>query len=38
LRVSVYLIPAWLAVLGVGYWLRQRQLAAVPERASADVS
>jgi aromatic amino acid transport protein AroP len=38
LRVSVYLIPAWLAVLGVGYWLRQRSAAAVPERVSADVN
>lgn len=25
LRLSVYLIPVWLAVLGVGYWLRQRK-------------
>jgi aromatic amino acid transport protein AroP len=24
LRLSVYLIPAWLALLGIGYWLRQR--------------
>lgn len=38
LRVSVILIPAWLAVLGVGYWLRQRSVDSVPERASADVS
>jgi aromatic amino acid transport protein AroP len=27
LRVSVYLIPAWLAALGVGYWVRQRNAA-----------
>jgi aromatic amino acid transport protein AroP len=25
MRLSVYLIPVWLAVLGVGYWLRQRR-------------
>ncbi|MBJ7312414.1 amino acid permease [Rugamonas sp. CCM 8940] len=25
LRLSVYLIPAWLGVLGVGYWIRQRK-------------
>lgn len=24
LRLSVYLIPAWLLLLGVGYWLRRR--------------
>lgn len=24
LRLSVYMIPAWLAVLGIGYWARQR--------------
>jgi len=24
LRLSVYLIPAWLLLLGLGYWLRQR--------------
>jgi aromatic amino acid transport protein AroP len=29
LRVSVYLIPAWMAVLGVGYWLRQRNAASL---------
>jgi len=28
LRLSVYLIPAWLIVLGLGYWLRQRRVAA----------
>jgi len=28
LRLSVYLIPAWLVVLGLGYWLRQRRVAA----------
>ncbi|GAB3413702.1 amino acid permease [Massilia agilis] len=38
LRVSVILIPAWLAVLGVGYWLRQRSVDTAPERVSADVS
>jgi aromatic amino acid transport protein AroP len=31
LRLSVYLIPVWLAVLGVGYWSKQRR----PEAASA---
>jgi aromatic amino acid transport protein AroP len=31
LRMSVYLIPVWLAVLGVGYWLRQRAAAALPQ-------
>jgi aromatic amino acid transport protein AroP len=25
LRLSVYLIPAWLAALGVGYWLKERR-------------
>lgn len=25
LRISVYLIPAWLAVLGLGYWSKQRR-------------
>jgi aromatic amino acid transport protein AroP len=24
LRLSVYMVPAWLAVLGVGYWSSQR--------------
>ena len=24
LRISVYMIPAWLAVLGIGYWAKQR--------------
>jgi aromatic amino acid transport protein AroP len=28
LRLSVYLIPAWLAVLALGYWVRQRRAAA----------
>jgi aromatic amino acid transport protein AroP len=28
LRLSVYLIPVWLGVLGVGYWLRQRRASA----------
>jgi aromatic amino acid transport protein AroP len=36
LRLSVYLIPVWLAVLGVGYWLRQRRT-AVPAPAAAPV-
>jgi aromatic amino acid transport protein AroP len=25
LRISVYLIPAWLAILGAGYWTKQRK-------------
>ncbi len=25
LRISVFLIPVWLAVLGLGYWLRERR-------------
>jgi len=33
LRLSVYLIPAWLGVLGVGYWLSERRRAAVAESA-----
>ena len=28
LRISVYLIPVWLAALGVGYWIRQRKAKA----------
>jgi aromatic amino acid transport protein AroP len=39
LRTSVYLIPAWLALLVIGFWLRRRSAAppaAVP--ASADRS
>ena len=28
LRLSVYLIPVWLTVLGIGYWARQRNAAA----------
>jgi aromatic amino acid transport protein AroP len=36
LRLSVYLIPVWLAVLGVGYWLRQRR-AAMPAPAAEPV-
>jgi AAT family amino acid transporter/aromatic amino acid transport protein AroP len=28
LRMSVYLIPVWLAVLGVGYRLRNRRAGA----------
>ncbi|MDW3682511.1 amino acid permease [Cupriavidus sp. CV2] len=38
LRISVYLIPAWLAVLGLSYRLRQKQKSAapaLPERVSA---
>lgn len=38
LRISVYLIPAWLAVLGLSYRLRQKQKRAepaLPERVSA---
>jgi aromatic amino acid transport protein AroP len=31
LRLSVYLIPAWLGVLGVGYWLSERRKLA-PQR------
>jgi aromatic amino acid transport protein AroP len=27
LRLSVWLIPAWLGVLGVGYWIRRRAIA-----------
>jgi aromatic amino acid transport protein AroP len=27
-QLSVYMIPAWLALLGLGYWLRQRSAAA----------
>lgn len=30
LRISVYLIPVWLGVLGIGYVVRQRRMAAVP--------
>ena len=29
LRLSVYMIPAWLAVLGIGYWARQRNARTV---------
>jgi aromatic amino acid transport protein AroP len=35
LRVSVYLIPAWMALLGIGYWLRQRRGVALPDVAQA---
>ena len=28
LRLSVYMIPAWLTLLGVGYWIRQRNARA----------
>ncbi|MGZ5200424.1 MAG: amino acid permease [Telluria sp.] len=34
LRLSVYLIPAWLALLGIGYWLRQRNAAALNAAAA----
>ncbi|RJG27668.1 amino acid permease [Massilia cavernae] len=27
LRISVYMIPAWLGLLGMGYWARQRKMA-----------
>ncbi|MGZ8288045.1 MAG: amino acid permease [Telluria sp.] len=27
LRISVYMIPAWLALLGLGYWAKQRNAA-----------
>ncbi|MCC6070913.1 amino acid permease [Massilia sp. GCM10020059] len=30
LRLSVYMIPAWLAVLGIGYWARQRNALSGP--------
>jgi hypothetical protein len=33
MRLSVYLIPVWLAVLGVGYWLRTRREIAVSSNA-----
>jgi len=33
LRLSVYLIPAWLGVLGVGYWLSERRRVAPAQRA-----
>ena len=29
LRLSVYMIPAWLGVLGIGYWARQRNARTV---------
>ena len=29
LQVSVFMMPAWLALLGLGYWLRQRNAGAV---------
>jgi aromatic amino acid transport protein AroP len=35
LRISVYLIPAWLAVLGVGYWIRQHRAAQPAARADS---
>jgi len=28
LRISVYLIPVWLAALGVGYWIKQSKAKA----------
>jgi aromatic amino acid transport protein AroP len=36
LRISVYLIPVWVAVLGCGYWLRQRRAAARASHAAAN--
>ena len=30
-RVSVLLIPAWLALLGACYWLRSRRAAESPQ-------
>ncbi len=29
LRLSVYMIPAWLTLLGIGYWVRQRKARAI---------
>jgi aromatic amino acid transport protein AroP len=37
LRVSVYLIPAWLALLGAGYWMRQRRAAGLPRVAPMEL-
>jgi aromatic amino acid transport protein AroP len=34
LRLSVYLIPAWLGLLGIGYWLRQRKAVAIAAAAA----
>jgi aromatic amino acid transport protein AroP len=34
LRLSVYLIPAWLGLLGIGYWLRQRNAGAIAAAAA----
>jgi hypothetical protein len=31
--MSVYLIPVWLGVLGLGFWLRQRREAVDPPEA-----
>ncbi|TFW33708.1 amino acid permease [Massilia horti] len=36
LRISVYLIPAWLAVLGVGYWSRMRNGAPAAARTKTE--
>jgi aromatic amino acid transport protein AroP len=36
LRLSVWLIPAWLGVLGVGYWCSQR--AAISAAVEAGTS
>jgi aromatic amino acid transport protein AroP len=36
LRLSVYLIPAWLGVLAVGYWSRQRGAPAAAARAGLE--
>ncbi|TDF62649.1 amino acid permease [Cupriavidus sp. L7L] len=36
LRLSVYLIPVWIAALGVGYWLKQRRSDfALPNQGAA---
>ncbi|QOY92647.1 amino acid permease [Massilia sp. UMI-21] len=37
LRMSVWLIPAWLALLAFGYWLRQRNVAATGPAAPGAV-
>ena len=34
LRISVLLIPVWLAVLGCGYWLRERRAATRAAQAA----
>jgi aromatic amino acid transport protein AroP len=35
LRISVYLIPVWLVVLGIGYRVRQKKSGVAPVQASA---